>query len=76
VRVPGRPTRAGSRPFGLGAVPSVIPLPGDRALQPPPSYYHTPNGTSRHGAGIAPDVELETAPAEALIDLAVGLLGT
>jgi carboxyl-terminal processing protease len=76
LRDQGRAKLAGSRTFGKGSVQSVIPLPGDRALKLTTAYYFTPNGTSIHGAGIEPDVELESADEEALIDLAVGLLGT
>jgi carboxyl-terminal processing protease len=76
LRDQGRAKLAGSRTFGKGSVQSVIPLPGDLALKLTTAYYFTPNGTSIHGAGIEPDVELESADEEALIDLAVGLLGT
>jgi carboxyl-terminal processing protease len=53
----------GRTTFGKGSVQTVIPLSGDRAIKLTTSLYYTPSGISINHRGIAPDIELERAPA-------------
>ncbi|GHU84242.1 peptidase S41 [Bacteroidia bacterium] len=49
----------GQKTFGKGVVQSVLPLEGGAALWLTTATYYTPNGTSIHGVGIAPDIQVE-----------------
>jgi carboxyl-terminal processing protease len=54
-----RATVIGSRSFGKGSVPSIVPLGGGHgALRLTTGRYLTPAGRSIHAAGILPDIEV------------------
>jgi len=54
-----RATVIGSRSFGKGSVPSIVPLGvGQGALRLTTGRYFTPAGRSIHAAGIMPDIEV------------------
>jgi len=65
LRDHGRATLMGSRTYGKGSVQTVMPLRGGQALKLTTSRYFTPSGTSLHGSGLQPDVQLETTAAAA-----------
>ncbi len=65
LRDHGRATLMGSRTYGKGSVQTVMPLRGGQALKLTTSRYFTPSGTSIHGRGLQPDVQLETTTATA-----------
>jgi carboxyl-terminal processing protease len=54
-----RATVVGTRSFGKGSVQTIIPLPGNRALQLTTARYYTPSGRSIQARGIEPDVVVE-----------------
>ncbi len=49
----------GQTSFGKGSVQSVIPMPDGSGLRLTTSKYFTPSGSSIHGTGITPDIEVE-----------------
>jgi len=51
----------GEKSFGKGSVQSVIPLPDGSGLRLTTSKYFTPAGTSIHGTGIEPDIQIAFA---------------
>jgi len=51
----------GAQSFGKGSVQSVIPMPDGSGLRLTTSKYFTPSGTSIHGTGITPDIEVDFA---------------
>lgn len=58
LRDNGRATLIGRTTFGKGSVQTVLPLSAGHAIKLTTSRYYTPSGTSIHGHGIVPDVEL------------------
>ena len=53
-----RATLVGTRSFGKGSVPTVVPIgPGRGALTLTTGHYFTPSGRQITGNGILPDVE-------------------
>jgi carboxyl-terminal processing protease len=48
----------GTKSFGKGSVQTIIPMRENTALRLTTARYYTPNGTSIHGVGIAPDIEV------------------
>jgi carboxyl-terminal processing protease len=65
-----RATIAGVQTFGKGSVQTVMPLSNGRAIKLTTSRYFTPSGTSIHGLGITPDVNIEADPT---LDLLAGI---
>ena len=61
----------GTRSFGKGSVPSIIPMPGHGAIRSTTERYYTPSGVSIQSTGIEPDIEVELAVVEDLEDGAV-----
>lgn len=57
-----RATIMGSQTFGKGSVQTVMPLSDGRAIKLTTSRYYTPSGHSINGAGIVPDILLESEP--------------
>lgn len=49
----------GEKTFGKGSVQTVVPLSDGSALKLTTSKYFTPSGTSIHGEGIMPDIEIK-----------------
>lgn len=49
----------GEKTFGKGTVQDVVDLPGGSGLHVTVAKWLTPKGTSIHGAGITPDVEVK-----------------
>ena len=49
----------GSKSYGKGSVQSVIPLSNGGALRLTTAKYYTAGGTTPHGIGIKPDVEVK-----------------
>ncbi|MFC1708889.1 S41 family peptidase [Candidatus Omnitrophota bacterium] len=49
----------GEKSFGKGSVQTVVPLSDGSALKLTTSKYFTPSGTSIHGEGIEPDIEIK-----------------
>ena len=56
-------TLVGTTTFGKGVVQSIFNLADGSAIKLTTSQYFTPNGVDINGKGIAPDVEVEVAPA-------------
>lgn len=54
----------GTNTFGKGSVQTIYPLSDGSALRLTTARYYTPNGTSIHGKGITPDVEVENLSVE------------
>jgi carboxyl-terminal processing protease len=48
----------GTKSFGKGSVQTIIPMRENTALRLTTARYYTPNGTSIHGVGIVPDIEV------------------
>ena len=59
VKDTGRGTLVGSQTFGKGLVQRLFTLPDGSGLNVTVQKYYTPNGTSIHGVGIAPDEKAE-----------------
>lgn len=57
----GRAVIIGVQTFGKGSVQSLIPLSDGAGLKLTTAKYHTPKGTSIHGIGITPDIEVQLA---------------
>lgn len=55
----GVATVVGMKTYGKGIVQMMFPLSAGGALDVTIASYYTPNGTSIHGVGIAPDVEIQ-----------------
>lgn len=55
----GAATVVGMKTYGKGIVQMMFPLASGGALDVTIASYFTPKGTSIHGVGIAPDVELQ-----------------
>lgn len=70
-----RATLLGTQSYGKGSVQTLLPLNGEQALKLTTAYYYTPDGTSIHGKGIAPDVQLDLSE-ELLLTEAVQYLKT
>ncbi|MDD5645158.1 MAG: S41 family peptidase [bacterium] len=49
----------GEKTFGKGSVQSVIPLNDGSAIRLTTAKYFTPSGTTIHGVGISPDIEVD-----------------
>ncbi len=58
VKDTGRGTLVGTQTFGKGLVQRLFTLPDGSGLNITVQKYYTPSGTSIHGIGIAPDVEV------------------
>ena len=54
-----RGTLVGMQTFGKGLVQRLFTLPDGSGLNITIQKYYTPNGTSIHGVGVAPDVKVE-----------------
>ena len=65
-----RATIVGAQTFGKGSVQTVMPLSNGRAIKLTTSRYFTPSGTSIHGLGITPDVDIQADPT---LDLLAGI---
>ncbi|NLM11805.1 MAG: S41 family peptidase [Clostridiaceae bacterium] len=52
-------TLIGKTTFGKGLVQSIIPLEGNAGLKFTTARYFTPSGTSIHGVGVTPDIEID-----------------
>lgn len=59
VKDTGRGTLVGTQTFGKGLVQRLFTLPDGSGLNVTFQKYYTPNGTSIHGVGIAPDEVVE-----------------
>lgn len=59
VKDTGRGTLVGMQTFGKGLVQRLFTLPDGSGLNVTIQKYYTPNGTSIHGIGIAPDEMLQ-----------------
>lgn len=59
VKDTGRGTLVGMQTFGKGLVQRLFTLPDGSGLNVTIQKYYTPNGTSIHGIGIAPDEVLQ-----------------
>lgn len=57
----------GEQTFGKGSVQTVMPLSNGRAIKLTTSRYYTPSGTSIHGQGITPDIEISADPTRDLL---------
>ncbi len=55
----------GVKSFGKGSVQTVMPIPGQGAIRMTTARYYTPSGRSIQATGIAPDIEVLAAPADA-----------
>jgi carboxyl-terminal processing protease len=66
----GRAIVAGTTTFGKGSVQTVMPLSNGRAIKLTTSRYFTPSGSSIHGRGIDPNVEIDADPT---LDLLAGI---
>ena len=58
----------GTKSFGKGSVQTVMPLPGHGAIRLTTARYYTPSGRSIQAKGIEPDIEVEQAKLEELLD--------
>ncbi len=58
----------GTRSFGKGSVPTIIPLPGNGAMRLTTARYYTPSGRSIQATGIEPDITVERTLLEAVED--------
>jgi len=52
----------GVQTFGKGSVQSLIPLRDGSGLKLTTARYYTPKGTTIHGIGITPDIEVKLEP--------------
>ena len=59
VKDTGRGKLIGMQTFGKGLVQRLFTLPDGSGLNVTIQKYYTPNGTSIHGVGVAPDVVLQ-----------------
>lgn len=59
VKDTARGTLVGNQTFGKGLVQRLFVLPDGSGLNVTVQKYYTPNGTSIHGVGIAPDAVVE-----------------
>jgi len=60
-----RATVIGTQTFGKGSVQTILPLPNNQAVKLTTARYYTPNGRSIQAKGIAPDIIVEDAVADA-----------
>lgn len=58
----------GTKSFGKGSVQTVIPLPGHGAMRLTTARYYTPSGRSIQAEGIEPDISVEQAKLEEVIN--------
>ncbi len=57
----------GMKSFGKGSVQTVIPLSDGSAIRLTTSKYYTPSGKEIHGKGVMPDIVVEEARIEPLV---------
>ena len=57
----------GTQTFGKGSVQTILPLDDHSALRLTTARYYTPTGRSIQAVGITPDVDVDTAQADARI---------
>ena len=57
----------GTQTFGKGSVQTILPLDDHSALRLTTARYYTPNGRSIQAVGITPDVDVDTAQADACV---------
>ena len=58
----------GTQSFGKGSVQTVIPLPGHGAMRLTTARYYTPSGRSIQAEGIEPDIKVEQAKIEEIVN--------
>jgi len=69
-----RATVIGSRSFGKGSVPSIVPLGGGHgALRLTTGRYFTPAGRSIDATGIVPDIEVQNLQEDPAMDQALNV---
>src|SRR5271157_3311857 len=58
----------GTRSFGKGSVQTIIQLPGHGAIRLTTARYYTPSGRSIQAKGIEPDITVEPAKIELIVE--------